>query len=261
MEDDMKSIDLNCDLGESYGRWSIGKDEEVMEHISSANVACGWHGGDPLVIDKTIQMARKNNVAIGAHPSYPDLMGFGRRSMDCTREEVVNYIIYQLGALSAFCKIHKVSMTHVKPHGAMYMDCVNKDGHANAVAESIARFDNNLIFVVLAGQYGNKVAEVASKYNLKVAKEAFADRAYSPDGNIISSRKPGGIINNIDEISERVLMMAEKGMVKTTDGSYVQLDPDTICVHGDSDYSINIIKVIQRDLKKSSIRIKNFIDV
>lgn len=256
----MKSIDLNCDLGESYGRWTIGKDEEVMEHISSANVACGWHGGDPLVIDKTIQLAKKNNVAIGAHPSYPDLMGFGRRSMDCSREEVVNYITYQLGAMSAFCKIHKTSMTHVKPHGAMYMDCVSKEGHADAVAESIARFDNNLIFVMLAGKCGNKVAEVASKYNIKVVKEAFADRAYSPDGNIISSRKTGGIIDNIDEISERVLMMAETGMVKTIDGSYTQINPDTICVHGDSDHSINIIKAIKRDLKKASIQINNFIN-
>ena len=150
----MNVIDLNCDMGESFGAYSIGMDDQVMKYISSANIACGWHAGDPLVMNKTVKLAAENNVGIGAHPGYPDLLGFGRRNMFCTKEEVQQYIIYQVGALAAFCRVHQTKLTHVKPHGALYLEAVESETTARAIAQGIMALDPNLYFVALAGKKG-----------------------------------------------------------------------------------------------------------
>ena len=166
-------IDLNCDMGESFGAYKLGLDEEVIKYITSANIACGWHAGDPLVMNKTVRMAVEHGVGIGAHPGYPDLLGFGRRNMDCTPEEIRNYVIYQIGALQAFCKVHGTKLSHVKPHGALYLTAVEREDVARAIAEAILSVDENLIYVALAGAKGERMRRIGEEVGLRVAYEAF----------------------------------------------------------------------------------------
>ncbi|MCP4720430.1 MAG: 5-oxoprolinase subunit PxpA, partial [Desulfobacteraceae bacterium] len=211
-------MDLNCDMGESFGAYSIGMDDQVMKHISSANIACGWHAGDPMVMNKTVKLAAENNVGIGAHPGYPDLMGFGRRNMFCTREEIQQYIIYQVGALAAFCRVHQTKLTHVKPHGALYLEAVENETTARAIAQGIIDLDPNLYFVALAGKKGKTMRRMGEELGLKVVYEAFPDRAYTPGGTLVSRKQPKAVISDPDEVAQRALDMA-KGFVTAVDGS------------------------------------------
>ncbi|USG99253.1 LamB/YcsF family protein [Thermococcus argininiproducens] len=245
-------IDLNSDLGESFGRYKLGLDEEVMKYITSANIACGWHAGDPLVMRNTVRLAKDMNVEVGAHPGYPDLMGFGRRYMSLTREEAKNYILYQIGALYAFVRAEGLTLQHVKPHGALYNALVRDEELTRGVLEGIADFDKNIIFVGLSL---SKPLEIAEEMGLKVAHEVFADRAYNPDGTLVSRRKSGAVIHNKEEIAERVISMVKDGGVKAINGEWVELKADTICVHGDNPKAVEITAYIRKRLEDEGIKI------
>ncbi|MCF6248958.1 MAG: 5-oxoprolinase subunit PxpA [Desulfobacula sp.] len=190
----MKVIDLNCDMGESFGAYKLGMDEEVMAYITSANIACGFHAGDPIVLDKTVKMAVENKVGIGAHPGYPDLPGFGRRNMACSEEEIRQYIVYQIGAVKGFCKVHGAKLQHVKPHGALYLEAVENETTARAIAKGIMSLDPNLFFVALAGKKGEMMRQVGKESGLKVVYEAFPDRAYTPEGTLVARKYPEAVI-------------------------------------------------------------------
>jgi len=245
-------VDLNSDLGESFGRYKLGLDEEVMKYITSANVATGWHAGDPLVMRKTVRLAKENGVAVGAHPGYPDLMGFGRRYMKLSSEEARNYILYQIGALYAFTRAGGLELQHVKPHGALYNALVKEEELARAVIEGIADFDKNLIFVALSG---SRPAEIAEEMGVKVAHEVFADRVYNPDGTLVSRSRPGAVIHDKGEIAERVISMVKDGGVKAVNGEWVELKVDTICVHGDNPKAVEIAAYIREVLEKEGVKV------
>ncbi|MDV3103355.1 LamB/YcsF family protein [Thermococcus waiotapuensis] len=245
-------VDLNSDLGESFGRYRLGLDEEVMKYISSANVATGWHAGDPLVMRNTVRLAKVKGVAVGAHPGYPDLLGFGRRYMELSPEEARNYILYQIGALYAFARAEGLELQHVKPHGALYNALAKEEELARAVIEGIADFDRKLIFVTLSG---SRPAEIAEEMGVKAAHEVFADRAYNPDGTLVSRSKPGAVIHDKDEIAERVVSMVKDGGVKAINGEWVDLKADTICLHGDNPKAVEIAAHVRRALEEEGVRI------
>ncbi len=251
----MKRIDLNCDMGESFGNYKLGMDAEVIQHITSANIACAWHAGDPLVMDLTVKMAVAKGVGVGAHPSYPDLMGFGRRAMDCTMEEVRNYIVFQIGALQAFCKVHGAKLQHVKPHGALYLDAVESEDVARAVAEAIVSVDDELIFVALAGAKGEVMRRIGREVGLRVAYEAFPDRAYTPEGTLQSRRLPGAVIKDREQVAERALRMARDGIVIAVDGTSIPLEAQTLCVHGDNPAAVDLVRGIRSALEKEGVSV------
>jgi UPF0271 protein len=245
-------VDLNADLGESFGRYKLGLDEEVMNYITSANIATGWHAGDPLVMRKTVRLAKEKGVAVGAHHGYPDLLGFGRRYMKLTYDEARNYTLYQVGALYAFVRAEGLELQHVKPHGALYNALVKEEELARAVIEGITDFDKNLIFVALSG---SKPTEIAEEMGVKVAHEVFADRAYNPDGTLVSRSKPGAVIEDKEEIAERVLSMVKDGGVRAINGEWVDLKADTICLHGDNPKAVEIAAHIREVLEEEGVRI------
>jgi UPF0271 protein len=243
-------------MGESFGRYTLGRDVDVISHITSANVACGWHAGDPLVMGHTVEMAVKHGVCVGAHPGYPDLIGFGRRWMDCTVSEIRHYIIYQLGALQGFCRVHGTRLSHVKPHGALYLTAVEKEDVAKAIVEAIAGYDSELIYVALAGAKGERMARIGEAAGLKVVHEAFPDRAYTAEGNLVSRKLPGAVIKDPEIVSERALLMATEGKVIALDGTSVVLEPQTLCVHGDTPTAVELVKSIRRTLESEGVVIK-----
>ena len=249
----MKKIDLNCDMGESFGAYSIGMDSAVIGYITSANVACGWHAGDPLVMDQTVKMAVDCGVGVGAHPGYPDLMGFGRRFMDCTPEEISQYVIYQVGALNAFCRANNTRLRHVKPHGALYLAAVESEDIALAVAEAIVTIDPDLMYVALAGEKGRMMTRIGEKVGLKVVYEAFPDRAYTSEGTLLSRRLPGAVIKYAKEVADRAVRMAAEGQVISVDGVCLDMDVQTLCVHGDNPAAVDLVKTIRETLEAGDI--------
>lgn len=250
----MKTIDLNCDMGESFGNYKIGMDEDVMPHITSANIACGWHAGDPLVMEKSVRLARDNGVGIGAHPGYPDLLGFGRRHMRLDADEIRHYLVYQIGALQAFCKVHGVTLGHVKPHGALYLDAVENEVTARAVAQAILSLDPNLCFVALAGQKGETMRQMGEELGLRVVFEAFPDRAYTPQGTLAPRSEPGAVITDPVQVAKRALDMG-RGFVIASDGSRIELDVQTLCVHGDNLDAVNLVCEIRRGLEEQGVQV------
>lgn len=252
----MDTIDLNCDMGESFGAYKIGMDVDVIRHISSANIACGWHAGDPLVMERTVRMAAERGVGVGAHPGYPDLIGFGRRNMDCTAEEIRNYVVYQVGALQAFCRVHGVKLQHVKPHGALYLTAVADETVARAVAEAIVSVDPGLLYVALAGAKGETMRRIGEEVGLRVVYEAFPDRAYTAEGTLVSRRKPGAVIQDPSRVAERALRMARQGSVVAEDGSDIPLEVQTLCVHGDTPTAVELVRTIRRTLEAEGIAVR-----
>lgn len=245
-------IDLNCDCGESFGNYKLGLDEKIVKYVSSVNIACGFHAGDPLVMNKTVQLAKENSVAVGAHPGFPDLVGFGRRNMNVSLSELKEMIQYQLGALNAFCKINGISLQHVKPHGAMYnMACVDEK-MALAIAESIAEFDGNLI---LLGMSGSKMLKAAEIVGLKSKNEVFADRAYNDDGTLVSRSLSGAVIKDENLAIERVIQMVKTHTVTSINGKMIEVNPDSICVHGDNEKAVDFLFKIKSELEYQGIKI------
>ena len=246
-------IDLNCDLGESFGNYKIGMDEEVIKFISSANIACGFHASDPLVMEKTVALAKENGVKVGAHPGFPDLAGFGRRNMNVSPAELKAMVMYQVGALAAFCKAREIKMNHVKPHGAMYNMAAKDIKLALAIAEGIAQVDDSLI---LLGLSGSQLLKAAQEVGLKSAAEVFADRAYEEDGSLVARTKAGAVIADENEVIERVIKMIKLGKVQTITGKEIEIKPDSICVHGDNPKALNFVKLIRQRLTQENIKIE-----
>lgn len=246
----MYKVDLNSDLGESFGSYKIGMDSEIIKFVSSVNVACGYHAGDPMVMAKTVQAAKDAGIAIGAHPGYPDLMGFGRRNMVCTPEEAGNYVKYQLGALLAFTKAAGVKMQHVKPHGALYNMAGKDEKLAMAIAEAIASVDDSIILLGLAG---SEMLKAGKKVGLKTASEVFADRAYQADGSLVPRSKPGAVIHDTDEAIARTIRMVKEGRVTAITGEEVEIAADSICVHGDNPSALAFVQAIREKLTAEGV--------
>jgi UPF0271 protein len=250
------AIDLNCDMGESFGAYKLGMDEEMMRHITSANVACGWHAGDPLVMDQTVKMAKAGGVGVGAHPGYPDLLGFGRRNLDCGFEELKSYVIYQVGALAAFCAANGIAMRHVKPHGQLYLTAVDNATVARAIAEAVVAVDKSLMYVALAGQKGELMTRVGQEVGLKVVYEAFPDRAYDDQGNLVSRKQAGAVIHDPQVVAARALKMAQEGRVVSVAGREISLTAQTLCLHGDNPSAVANAKTIRALLGKNGVAVR-----
>ena len=248
-------IDINCDMGESFGAYKLGLDEEVIKYITSANIACGYHAGDPLVMERTVSLAKNYGVSVGAHPGFPDLMGFGRRNIDATLAEIKGYVTYQIGALQAFAKAQGLKVEHVKPHGALYLMAVEDEKISEAVVEAIKNVDKDLIFIALAGAKGEKMTKIGERIGLRVAYEAFPDRAYTPEGTLVSRRQPGAVIKDPDVVAQRALKMAKEGKVVAIDGTEINLRPETLCVHGDTPGAVNLVKKIRQTLTEENVEV------
>lgn len=251
----MKQVDLNCDLGESFGAYTIGQDEKVIPLISSANIACGFHGGDPLVMDRTVALAKEAGISVGAHPGYPDLMGFGRRNIAVSPKEAKAYVQYQIGALKAFCNAHKVPLAHVKAHGALYNMAGKDIGLATAVCEGIAQSAPGCVLLALAG---SQMVKAAKNAGLPVAQEVFADRAYEEDGSLVARTKPGAMITDEQQAIQRVLSMVLEGKVTAVTGKEIPLEADSICVHGDGEKALLFVKKIRAALEQAGVEIRPF---
>ncbi len=223
-------IDVNSDMGESYGAWKMGDDEALMPHITSASVACGWHAGDPSVMRVTVGLVKRHGVRLGAHPGYPDLLGFGRRPMQISPDEARDYVLYQIGALAIFAKAEGIRLQHVKPHGGMYNLAARDRTLSKAIAEAVAEADPTLILV---GPPESELVAAGQEAGLKVAREGFGDRAYNEDGSLVSRRVPGALVTDPDTVADRVLMMLE-GKVKAITGRIIATAVDTVCLHGDT---------------------------
>ena len=254
----MYKVDLNADLGESFGAYTIGMDSEVLRYITSANVACGYHAGDPLVMQKTVALAAERNTAVGAHPGFPDLMGFGRRNMNITPDEARAYIKYQVGALMAFTKSCGIKMQHVKPHGAFYNMAAVNDKLAEAICRGIYEVDPELIMLGLAGSAHIKAAE---SVGLRTASEVFADRGYMEDGTLVPRSMAGAIIHDRNEAIARTVRMVKEGVVETVTGKIIPIKADSICVHGDNPDAVNFVKDIREKLEQEGVTVTCIADV
>ncbi|MBU3153810.1 5-oxoprolinase subunit PxpA [Clostridium estertheticum] len=248
-----KIIDLNSDVGESFGAYKIGLDKEVLKYVSSANIACGWHAGDPIVMRDTVGAAFKNSVGIGAHPGFFDVMGFGRRNMTVSPDEIKQYTIYQLGALYGFVKSAGAKMQHVKPHGAMYNMAAKDSKLAQAIIEGIWEVDRDLIVL---GSSGSEMIKAAKEKGLKAANEIFADRAYNSDGTLVARSLPGAMILDTNIAISRVIRMVTEGKVTAISGEDVDIKADSICVHGDNPEATQFVKLIREELFKAKVEIK-----
>lgn len=249
----MYQIDLNCDLGESFGNYKIGMDEEVIPLISSANVACGYHASDPVVMQKTIAMTKKFGTAVGAHPGFPDLMGFGRRNLSVSPAEAKAYTLYQLGALEAFCRTQGVKMQHVKPHGALYNMAAKDYDLARGICEAIYEFDKDLIVLALSG---GELVRAGQDIGLRTALEFFSDRAYEEDGTLVNRRKEGAVITDEDEAIARVVRMIKENKLTAITGKDISIKADSVCVHGDGIKALEFVKKIREKLTEEQIAIK-----
>lgn len=254
----MFRVDLNADIGESFGNYTIGMDSEVLKHITSANTACGYHAGDPLVMEKTVAMAKECSVAVGAHPGFPDLMGFGRRKMNISAAEAKAYIKYQVGALKAFTDATGIRMQHVKPHGAFYNMAAVDEELAIAICEGIKEVDPELIMLGLAG---SKHISAAQKVGIRVASEVFADRNYMDDGTLVPRSRPDAKIADPDLAIARVVRMVKEGKVETITGRDIDIKADSICVHGDNPKAVEFVKKIKETLQNEGIEVVNIAEV
>jgi len=250
----MNRILLNCDMGESFGAWQMGDDALAMPLIDQANLACGFHAGDPLIIQQSVLLAREHGVSIGAHPSYPDLQGFGRRHLACSAEEVEALVLYQLGALDAFCRAAGTQIDYVKPHGALYNDLLQRDDLLQAVLRSCSRYRAGLPLMLLArgGQHageGNvRERELAEAAGVPLLREAFADRAYLADGSLAPRRLPGAVHHQAERILEQALAIARGEPFAALDGSWLRLEADSLCVHGDNAESLAVLRRLRAQL-------------
>ncbi len=249
----MYTIDLNCDLGESYGAYHLGMDEEIIPLISSANVACGFHAGDFNTMAKTAKLCAESGISMGAHPGFPDLQGFGRRNMNLSPAEARNLITCQIGALYAFCRSAGVRLRHVKPHGALYNMAAKDPALAKAICQGIYSFDPSLI---LLGLSGSEMLKQAKEIGLPYAAEVFADRAYEDDGTLVARSKPGAMITDEDEAVARVIRMILEHKVTSINGKEIEICPDSVCVHGDSPKALLFVKKIRAALEAEGITIQ-----
>ena len=248
----MYKVDLNSDLGESFGAYRIGMDAEILRFVTSANVACGFHAGDPLIMEETVRAAKAAGTAVGAHPGFPDLAGFGRRNMACTPQEVKAYVKYQLGALDAFVRAEGLTLQHCKPHGALYNMAAADRALADAIAEAVADVDSRIILLGLAN---SKMIEAGRAAGLRTASEVFADRAYQADGSLVPRRLPGAVIHDPEEAIARTVRMVKEGVVTAVTGETVSITADSVCVHGDNPSALAFVKSIRERPEAESVTV------
>lgn len=248
----MKTVDLNCDMGESFGAWTLGDDAAIMDFVSSINVACGFHAGDASVIRKTIETGLQKNLAIGAHPSFPDLQGFGRREMQMPATEIYDLVLYQVAAVKGITESLGATLHHVKPHGALYNQAAKNAEIAAAIAAAVKAIDADLIFYGLANSF---LIGEAAKINLKTASEVFADRTYKPDGSLTPRSEPNALIENANKAVAQVLQMLETDSVTTTNGEKVEIKAETVCIHGDGKNALAFARALNRELTARNIKI------
>jgi UPF0271 protein len=247
-------VDINCDLGESFGAFKVGNDAEIMPHITSANVACGFHAGDPVTIAQTISLAKRHKVAVGAHPSFPDVVGFGRREMKLALEEAEDYVLYQISAVYGFARGAGVGLQHVKPHGALYNMAAKDQSLARAIVKGVQKFDADLI---VFAPPGSALADVAARAKLRVAFEFFADRAYDPDMSLVSRSQEGSMVRDVRRLVKRAVDAVKQGTVESIDGRVLKLGRvDTICVHGDTPNAVRLTQALRKGLAKAKIRVE-----
>ena len=248
-----KAVDLNTDAGESFGRGVLVDEGQLFRYVTSANIACGFHAGDPVSIWRSVRTAKSLGVAVGAHPGFPDLMGFGRREMSLAPEELRSYVIYQLGALESFLRVEGMRMQHVKAHGALYNMAWVRGDYARALAEAVHSYDPKLILVA---PYGSAMARAAEELGLRVAFEGFIDRGYTSDGRLAPRGTPGALITDIDRVLERVVSIVDKGVVISVDGRPVEVRAHTLCIHGDSPGAIEIARAVNQKLREIGVELK-----
>jgi UPF0271 protein len=246
-------IDMNSDMGESFGVYKLGRDAEVMDFITSANIACGWHAGDPMVMDQTVRMAKEKGVAVGAHPGYPDLMGFGRRRLDLSASEIENYLLYQMGALYAFAKAYGLPLQHMKAHGTLGNVAFVDLEVSKAIARAALRFGKDIIFVALAGTV---MVQAAKEVGARYVEEVYADRVYNPDGTLQSRKIPGSVIQDPEKAARQALTIVKEGHVIAHDGTKVRVKAESLCVHGDTPTATAILQKIREEFKKAAIAVK-----
>ena len=241
-------IKLNCDMGESFGIWKMGEDELIMPHISMANLACGFHSSDSMTMSKSVQLAVQHGITIGAHPSYQDLVGFGRRSMNCSSSEITAIILYQLGALSGFCKAYGTKVSYIKPHGALYNDMMKDENIYKAILSAISSFDKSIKLMILSTPNYEEFAKIASEYGIELIYEVFADRNYNDDGSLVSRTKENAVVHDENDVIQRVQILSNDGYINSINGKKLFIKADTICVHGDGKNALSFIKALKKVL-------------
>ena len=245
-------IDLNADIGESFGHWTLGQDEALLPSLTSANIACGFHAGDPDVMARTVEAAVAHGVGLGAHPSLPDLQGFGRRAMAVTPDETYNLVLYQIGALAAFALRHRQALRHVKPHGALYNMTEQRPDLADAIARAALDFDPGLGVFGLAG---GRLVQAAHEIGLPAAHEVFADRGYQPDGTLTPRSDPNALLSDPEEVAARMVRLATEGIVTAADGTDLRLPADTICLHGDGPGAAALARHLRQALEAAGVTV------
>ena len=248
----MKTLDLNCDMGEGFGAWKMGDDKALLDYVTSANIACGFHAGDPGTIHRTVKLALQKGVAVGAHPSLPDLLGFGRRRMNVSATEAYDMVLFQIGAVAGFATACGGRLAHVKPHGALYNMAVKDRPLADAIARAVASFDRSLI---LFGLPNSDLVRAGQSAGLRVAVEGFADRAYEPDGSLTPRSRAGAVVHDEAIVVRRALRMATEGVVIATDGSELAMRVDTICTHGDTPGAQSLTRALRTGLEQAGVRV------
>lgn len=254
----MYQVDLNSDLGESFGRYTLGMDDRIIPLISSANVACGYHASDPVVMEKTIREACAAGIRLGAHPGYPDLMGFGRRNMNLTPEEARAYTLYQISALGGMCRAQGMRLQHVKPHGAMYNMAAKDYELSLAICQAVREYDPGLIVMA---QWGSETIRAAKDCGLTVAYEVFADRGYEEDGSLVNRKKEGAFIRDEEEAIGRVIRMVKEGKVRAVTGRDIEIRADSVCVHGDGEKALLFVEKIRAALTAEGIAIRPLCEI
>ncbi|MCC3291737.1 MULTISPECIES: LamB/YcsF family protein [unclassified Arthrobacter] len=252
----MTVIDLNSDVGESFGNWKMGDDAAVFESVSSANVACGFHAGDPSTIARTCRDAVAAGVTIGAHPAYRDLAGFGRRFLDCSYTELFDDVLYQLGALQAMARAAGSEIRYVKPHGALYNTIVRHEVHAKAVIDAVRTFDKDLPVLLLPGAVA---LDIAAEAGLRGVTEAFADRNYNPDGTLVSRREANAVIHDAGQVTVNMVRLATQGTITAVDGTDIPMSAESICVHGDTPGAVAMAKAVRAGLENAGVTIQSFV--
>ena len=250
----MTRIDLNADVGESFGRWTLGNDAELIPHVSSANVACGFHAGDPGGIRRTIRLARAAGAAVGAHPGFPDLAGFGRRAISIEPGDLEDLIVYQLGAVAGLAAAEGVQLSHLKPHGALYAMAAGSEAVAAALVAAVQAFDSRLAVYTMPG---GQLARVAGAAGLRVIREGFADRAYAPDGSLAPRSEPGAVIVDEDQVAHRAVRLVRDHMVEATDGREISLEIESLCIHGDTPGAPALARRLRRSLLEAGVLVES----
>lgn len=251
----MTSIDLNSDIGEAFGAWRMGDDEAILDTVTSANIACGFHAGDPSHMRQTARGAVERGVAIGAHVAYRDLAGFGRRFVDATPTELADDVLYQIGALDGIARSQGGKVTYVKPHGALYNTIVHHEGHARAVVDAVKAYDRDLTLLLLPGSVA---LDMANADGIRGVAEAFADRGYMPDGTLVSRREEGAVLHDAEVVAERMVRLATTGELEAVDGSTLRIDAASICLHGDTDGAVGLARSVRAALEGAGIELRSF---